>query len=68
LPYFLVYHALGKGQLVEVLPDYEGRKMEGYIVRPVLRHCPARVHSLITHTMERVQSMQMLLANLDAAI
>jgi len=68
LPYFLVHHSLSKGRLVQVLSDYEGRKMDGYIVRPANRHCPARVHSLIDYTFERVQGMQSLLSNLNTPI
>jgi len=61
LPYFLVYHAIRKGRLIEVLTDYQGRKMDGYIVRPAHRHCPARVHSLIDFTVNRVNEIQSVL-------
>jgi len=68
LPFFLVYHALQKGRLVRVLKNYDGRKMDGYIVRPAHRHCPARVHRLIEFTVERVHSMQAFLSNVDMPI
>ena len=67
-PYFLVYHALLKKRLVQVLPDYESRKLAGYIVRPAHRHCPARVQSLIEFTVDRVATMQLFLANVNAPI
>jgi len=68
LPYFLAYHALSKGRLVEVLTDYEGHKMNGYIVRPAHRHCPARVQNLIDYTFDRVGAMQALLSNFQTPI
>jgi len=63
VPYFMVYHAIQKGRLVEVLPDYEGRKIEGYIVRPDRTHCPARVQSLIDFTVQRVNEIEAALYN-----
>jgi len=68
LPFFLAYHALKKGRLVPVLKDYEGQRLDGYIVRPSHRHCPARVHKLIEFTVERVHVMQAFLSNVDMPI
>lgn len=68
LPYFLAYYALSKGQLVTVLSEYEGRKLDGYIVRPRHVHCPARVQSLIDFTVERTEAMQAFLTSIDKAI
>lgn len=68
LPYFLVYHALQKGRLVPVLKDYQGRKLDGYIVRPAHRHCPERVQSLIEFSIERVKAMQAFLSSVNMPI
>lgn len=68
LPYFLAYHAMLKKNLLRVLPDYQGRKLDGYIVRPAHRHCPARVQSLIDFTVERVHGMQAFLTNVNTPI
>jgi len=65
VPYFLVYHVLRKKRLVRVLHDYDGRKMDGYIVRPAHRHCPARVHRLIEFTVGQVDRMQAFLSNVE---
>ena len=68
IPYFLAYHALAKKRLVMVLSDYEGQKLDGYIVRPGHRHCPARVQSLIDFTVDRTNSMQAFLTNFETPI
>ena len=68
LPYFLTYHAIQKKRLVPVLTDYEGPKMNGYIVRPAHRHCPARVQSLIDFTVERTNAIQDFLKKVDAPL
>ncbi|WP_051279884.1 LysR family transcriptional regulator [Hellea balneolensis] len=68
LPYFLAYYAISKKQLVTVLNDYEGRNLDGYIVRPAHLHCPARVQSLIDFTIERTDAMKGFLNSMDRAI
>lgn len=68
LPFFLAYHALKKGRLVTVLTDYQGRKLDGYIVRPAHRHCPARVQTLIEFSVERVKAMQAFMSNVNIPI
>lgn len=68
LPYFLVRHAIMKGRLVEVLKDYQGRTLNGYIVRPAHKHCPARVQRLIDYLAERVIGIQSLLANFNTPV
>jgi len=68
LPLFLTWHALKRGRLVRVLTDYEGRKLNGYIVRPRSEHCPARVLNLIDFAIEKSRSMQGFLAGLGQVI
>ena len=63
VPYFLVYHALAKKRLVMVLEEFEGKSLDGYIVRPAHLHCPARVQSLIDFTVEKISSMEAFLSN-----
>jgi DNA-binding transcriptional LysR family regulator len=68
LPYFLAYHALAKGRLVEVLPDYQSRRLDGYIVRPAHKHCPARVHSLMEYTINQANNITALMQSFDRTV